>query len=100
MYGRIGSMTAAPGNRDELARVILDGMRDMPGCLSYVVAHDANDDDVLWITEGWTDREAHRSALERQAVQEAMRLGRPFVQAMGDVVETEPIGERGLNEAG
>lgn len=91
MYGRIGSLIAAPGQRDELARVILDGMRDMPGCLSYVVAADASDSDTLWITEAWTDR----AALQRPAVQKAMRLGRPLIQGMGDTTETEPIGGLG-----
>ena len=98
MYGRIGSLIAAPGQRDEVARVILDGMRDMPGCLSYVVAADAGDANTLWITEAWTDRDAHRAALQRPAVQEAMRLGRPLIQGMGDTTETEPIGGHGLGE--
>ncbi len=100
MYGRIGSLIAAPGQRDELARVILDGMREMPGCLSYVVANDASDENTLWITEAWTDRDAHRAALQRPAVQEAMRQGRPLIQGMGDATETEPIGAHGLDEAG
>jgi hypothetical protein len=34
MYGLIGKMLATRGKRDELAAILLDGTRTMPGCLS------------------------------------------------------------------
>lgn len=37
MYGLIGKMLAAEGARDDLVRVMLEGM---PGCLGYVIATD------------------------------------------------------------
>jgi quinol monooxygenase YgiN len=53
MYGLIGKMLIAPGQRDSVLAILLDGTRDMPGCRSYVVATDPTHADALWITEVW-----------------------------------------------
>ncbi len=75
MYGLISTILAVPGRRDALGEVLLAAMRDLPGCLSYVVARDTNDDDALWVTEVWRSREAHRASLERPAVRDAIARG-------------------------
>lgn len=38
MYGLIGKMKVAPGQRDALTSILLEGLTGMPGCLSYIVA--------------------------------------------------------------
>ncbi|HET7024615.1 MAG TPA: antibiotic biosynthesis monooxygenase family protein [Gemmatimonadales bacterium] len=53
MYGLIGKVTATPGQRDALVKILLSGAGAMPGCLSYVIATDPADADALWITEAW-----------------------------------------------
>jgi quinol monooxygenase YgiN len=62
MYGLIGKMIAVPGQRDALVAILLKGIDGMPGCLSYVVAHDAAEPDALWITEVWASQEHHRGS--------------------------------------
>jgi quinol monooxygenase YgiN len=96
MYGRIGKLRAAPGRRDALAEVLLEGARDMPGCRSYVVAHDPNDADALWVTEVWDDAASHRASLDLPSVRAAIAKGRPWIADFEDSVETEPIGGHGL----
>jgi quinol monooxygenase YgiN len=96
MFGLIGTMRSQPGRRGDLAAVLLDGLRDMPGCLSYVVAEDPSDPDVLWITEAWVDVEAHAASLELAHVQEAIAKGRPLIAGMDRVAETTPVGGHGL----
>ncbi|MFN8388406.1 MAG: hypothetical protein U0X92_18600 [Anaerolineales bacterium] len=39
MYGLIGKIKATKGQRDVLIAILLNGVNEMPGCLSYVVAH-------------------------------------------------------------
>jgi|GEM_PF-3365503 len=39
MYGLIGKIKAIPGRRAELAAILLDGLRGLPGCFSYIVAN-------------------------------------------------------------
>lgn len=51
MYPLIAKLTAAPGKRDELMTILIDGTRDMPGCFSYTVAKDSADENVVWVTE-------------------------------------------------
>ena len=68
MYGLIGKMIAAPGKRDELIAIMLEGVSAMPGCLSYVVARDPANVDWLWITEVWDSQASHKASLSLPAV--------------------------------
>ena len=96
MYGLIGKITAADGKRDELASILLNGTKDMPGCLSYVIAADPNDASVLWVTEVWKDRQSHQQSLSLPSVQDAIAKGREFITGMDRVSETEVLGGHGL----
>lgn len=96
MYGRIGKLRATRGKRDDLAAVLLEGSRDMPGCLSYVVANDPEDLDALWITEVWDDLASHRASLGLSTVQAAIAKGRSWIVGFEDQVETIPVGRHGL----
>ena len=41
MYGLIVKLTAVPGKRDEVTRILRESAGVMPECLSYVVAKDS-----------------------------------------------------------
>ena len=97
MYGLIGRMIAVDGQRDALAEILLEGLRDMPGNLSYIVATATDDANALWITEVWTDPETHSASLSLPSVQEAISRGRPLIAGMERIAETSPIGGYGLN---
>ena len=92
MYGLIGQMKAAPGKRDDLVAILSESTEGMPGCLSYIVAKDAADADALWITEVWTDKEAHVASLKLPAVQAAIAKARPIIAGFGHRFETVPVG--------
>lgn len=96
MYGLIGKITAASGQRDALAAILLGGTGAMPGCLSYVVATDPTDSDALWITEVWDSQASHRASLALPAVQAAIAKGRPLIAGFSNRVETVPLGGYGL----
>jgi quinol monooxygenase YgiN len=96
MYGLIGKMTAVGGQRDALARVLLEGTGAMPGCLSYVVAADPADAEALWITEVWESKASHEASLSLPAVQAAIARGRPMISGFSNRVETTPLGGYGL----
>jgi len=96
MYGLIGKISAAPGQRDALAAILLEGTEAMPGCLSYVIATDPADADALWITEVWDSAESHRASLALPGVKAAIAKGRPLIAGFSDRVETVPIGGTGL----
>lgn len=96
MYGLIGRMTAIEGQRDALTAILLESLGRMPGCLSYVVAHDPADDHAIWVTEVWIDEAAHRASLQLPEVREAIRRGRPLIATFGDAQVTAPVGGVGL----
>ncbi len=98
-YGLIGSMRATPGQREALAAILLEGTTAMPGCLSYIVALDPGDADLLWITEVWDNQAAHRASLALPAVQEAIARGRPLIVGFEQHTETIPLGGHGLVSA-
>ena len=99
MHGLIGKMVAKPGQREALAAVLLKGVAGMPGCLSYVVANDPAEHDVLWITEVWVNRDAHSASLALPPVREAIVQGRPLIAGMETIAETIPLGGHGLQGA-
>jgi quinol monooxygenase YgiN len=96
MYGLIGKMKAVAGKRDALTFILLAGLRDMPGNLSYIVANDPADEDMIWITEVWTDQAAHQASLSLPSVQAAITAGRPLIAGMESIATTVPIGGEGL----
>jgi quinol monooxygenase YgiN len=100
VYGLIGQMRVAPGRRDELIAILLEGVSGMPGCRSYVVAEDPTDADAIWITEVWDSAESHAASLSQPSVQQAIARGRPLIAGFGTRHETRPIGGHGLVAAG
>lgn len=91
MYGLIGQLKTLPGKRAELAAILLDATRAMPGCHSYVVADDAHDPDALWITEVWDTKHSHAASLQLPAVQAALVQGKPLIAGFGHRFETRPL---------
>lgn len=96
MYGFIGKVTAHPERRDELVAILMEGVGDMPGCLSYIVALDPLDPDAIWITEVWQSKESHSASLTLPSVRDAISKGRPMIAGMSMTAETAPVGGHGL----
>jgi quinol monooxygenase YgiN len=102
MFGLIGKMTAKPGQRDALIALILDGSDAMPGCLSYIVAKDAEDENGVWITEVWDSEASHAASLKLPAVTAAIGKAMPLIdmQAKGVQQKTVPVGGTGIDRDG
>lgn len=95
-YGLISEILSAPGRRNDLVAVLLEGARNMPGCRAYLVAADATRDDAIWVTEVWDSREAHARAVASPAVQAAIAKGAPLIAGFANHAETVPLGAVGL----
>jgi quinol monooxygenase YgiN len=91
MYGLISSMLVLPENRTVLTRALRSGSVDLPGCLSYVVADDAEDSSIVWVTEVWEDKEAHAASLELDHVKAAIAEAKHVIIGFGSRVETDPV---------
>lgn len=95
-FGLIGRMTALPGRRDELVDILAQGITELPGCRSYVVAEDPGHPDALWITEVWEPQQAHEASLKMAEVQDAITRGRPLIASMDSHQVTRPVAGTGL----
>jgi quinol monooxygenase YgiN len=100
MYGLIGRMQVVAGQRDALVSILLEGVSGMPGCRSYIVAHDPTDPDAIWVTEVWESQEHHRASLSLPSVQQAIARGKPLISGFGERFETAPVGGHGLGGHG
>jgi quinol monooxygenase YgiN len=96
MWGMIAKITVLPGKRDEMIGVLKSSAANMPGCFSYVVAKDAADENMLWVTEVWDSQASHDASLSLPAVKEAIPRGKALVANFDRVAVTTPVWGVGL----
>ena len=91
MYGLISKLTIGPGKRDEFIAILKESTGGMPGCLSYIVAKDAVDENAIWITEAWDSAASHDASLALPAVKAAIAKGRSMIAGGEKVAVTVPV---------
>jgi quinol monooxygenase YgiN len=92
MWGMIAKITVVSGKRSALAEILSRNSKTMPGCLSYIVAEDSADENVIWVSEAWQDLASHDNSLTLPSVQEAIRDAKPLVAGFEKVAITHPVG--------
>jgi quinol monooxygenase YgiN len=93
-----GYFKARPGQGDALAAILLeaaDALRADDSCLLYVVSR-GEDADTIWVSEAWTDREAHDASLRAPGVPETIARARPLIAGMDGRAEFTPLGGKGV----
>lgn len=96
MYGLIVKLSVHSGRREEMIRVLRESAADMPGCLSYVVAKDSTNEDVIWVTETWDSVESHDTSLSLPTVKNAIPRAKTLVANVEKVAVTNPVWGHGL----
>lgn len=96
MYGLIVKLTALAGKREELTAILKESAADMPGCLSYIVAADAIDANVLWVTEAWDNMASHDASLSLPQVKRAIPRATATVANFEKIAVTNPVWGAGL----
>ena len=100
--GRIGRyvrMVAVPGKGSVLAGALLrvaEGLRDTPGCELYVVNLTADEPDVVWVTEIWSDADASDRALSGDLGEVGIGEVVGLLAGPPELVELTPLGGPGL----
>lgn len=97
MYGMIVKITVHPGKREQMTTVLRQSANPMPGCLSYVVANDSINPDVLWVTEVWDRAESHDASVSLPAVKAAIPLAKALVEKFERIAVTTPVWGAGIN---
>jgi quinol monooxygenase YgiN len=99
-YGLCGKIVATTGNGDSLAGYLLDAasaLEEVAECHLYAVSRDPAETEAVWVVEFWESAEAHRASLELSAVQELISRVRPIIASMGERLELQPVGGKGLH---
>ena len=97
-FGLIGKFTAHAGQRDVLVRVLLEAavlLQRNPDCLHYVVST-SDEPDAVWVSEVWTDREAHAASLAPEDVRSLIEEARPLIAGISDRTELSIQGGKGV----
>jgi len=96
MWGLIAKMTLLPGKRDEMIEILSESAANMPGCLSYVVAKDAADENTIWVTEVWNGMASHDASLSLPEVKNAIPRAKAIVSKFERIAVTSPVWAAGL----
>jgi len=97
-YGYIGSMRTKASCRDPVIEILLggaDGLR-AAGCQVYAVCTDADDADVIWVTEIWDSAAAHDASLQLPAAREAIGRAMPMLTGEFSRQELSVVGGLGV----
>ncbi len=91
MFGLIAKITCVEGGREDLINILLEGTSDMPGNVSYNIAEDQEDKNIIWITEVWDSQASQENSLKLDSVQNAIGQARPLIAGMSRIATTSPI---------
>ncbi len=94
VFGLIGSLQTTEEGRSIVAAALLEGCRDMPGNLAYLIAEDAEDPLTIWVTEVWESEGHHKDSLNLSSVQAAIAVARTHITGMGQRIVTRPLEAR------
>jgi quinol monooxygenase YgiN len=93
---RISRKTNRGSRRDEMIAILKESATAMPGCLSYVLAKDSADENVVWVTEVWDGAASHDASLSLPSVKSAMPRVKPLLSNFERIAVTTPVWGVGL----
>jgi quinol monooxygenase YgiN len=96
MWGMIVKITLVPGKRAEMIAILKESAADMQGCLSYIVAKDAADENAIWVNEVWDSIASHDASLSLPAVKSAIPRTKAIVSNFEKIAITNPVWGVGL----
>ena len=96
-YGFHATMTARPGKGDELIDVLLSATTGMgpatsENCLLFLVGRSASNKDVVYVTEGWTTKEAHAEMFATEAARAHLEKVLPLISDGAQYQDEVPVG--------
>ncbi len=97
--GYYGKLTTQPGQRGALLDLLLQAaklLKDAAGCELYVINTSQTEEDVVWVTELWSDADAHAASLTRDDVKALIGKAVPLLVGRPERVDLTPVGGVGL----
>ena len=97
-FGMHNRFTAVSGERDALAAQLLRAaelVTQATDCLLYIVNASTDNDDDVWVTELWTDEDAHRASFSIEGVAPLIAETRRLI-AGSRQIRLRPLGGKGV----
>ncbi|MED4959382.1 antibiotic biosynthesis monooxygenase [Paenibacillus macerans] len=97
-YGMYAKFTAKPGERDKLADILLEaaaGAEPVEECELYIVNISDAEPDTVWVTEVWSNKEAHDASLQQEAAKASIQRAMPLIAGV-ESIQIRPIGGKGI----
>ena len=98
-YALINRLTAKPGKRDEVMKILLTAgkpFQDNASCILFLVSEDVKDPNVIWVEDLWTSKEEHAAALARPDFRPFVAQAMSLLEGMPEQIEIHPAGGKGL----
>lgn len=83
-YGLISKLTASEGNLSSLTLILMEASKlvsETKGCHQYLVSHDPENPNDIWIMEVWDSLEDHDNSLKDENVKALIGKAMPFLGA-------------------
>lgn len=85
VFGQINKITTTTGKRGEVVRLVMSGPEQLPECRLYLIATDAKNEDVFWVTEVWDSEASQMAAPGIPQVRASIDLAMPLIRAFETV---------------
>ncbi|MBO9590705.1 putative quinol monooxygenase [Devosia sp.] len=96
-HGFHATIPAQPGKGDALVALLLEAPAlHHDDCLVFLVARSASNPDLVFVTEGWTSREAHGRFFESDIARTYTARFAPLVGGESTYVDAVPVGGKAL----
>ncbi|MDQ7909872.1 antibiotic biosynthesis monooxygenase [Phytohabitans sp. ZYX-F-186] len=91
-HGFHATLTAQDGRGDELVDFLLKAPSPPDDCVVFLVGRSASDPDTVYVTEGWTSREAHERIVGTAEAQDTMARLQALLAQKPEYIDEVPIG--------
>ena len=98
-FGRVGAMTAHPGQGQALRALLLEAAADvaeLPGCEIWIGNASPHEPDAVWVIEVWRGEADHAASPSDERVRPIFARGRPLIAGFGTRFTLQPSGGKGL----
>jgi quinol monooxygenase YgiN len=98
-FGMQARFNAQPGKGHEFVALLRDAaldLEDFEACLLYLVSQEAENPDVVWVTEVWVDSESHAASLENPRVRSVIERALPLLAGPPEALHLLPSGGKGV----
>lgn len=97
MFNVLNKIICAEKSRENVASIIANGAKAMPGCALYSISLDRDNDNLIWVYELWESEQSHAASVNLPSVSEAIAKAHPFLVGVEPVAKSDAYSVSGKN---